>query len=129
MPSPSEPETAIVQCVTLIVRNQFQTAPNTFGLWKEYLYWPSYDPDAFILPEDLHCPHTSTIVHHEEGAEEGTEEVSLYSNMSSELLMNWQNSFSSMKSNEETTCLVKSILLHPQFQLGNLVKFNATNEN
>ena len=34
-----------------------------------------------------------------------------------------------MKSNEETTCLVKSILLHPQFQLGDLVKFNATNEN
>jgi len=115
--------------VTLIVRNWFQTAPNTFGLWKEYLYWLSYDPDAFISPEDLHRPHTSAIVHHEEGAEEGTEEASLYSNTSSKLLMNWQNSFSSMKSNEETTCLVKSILLHPQFQLGNLVKFNATNEN
>ena len=129
MPSPSEPETAVVQRMTLVVRNWFQTAPNTFGLWKEYLYQPSYDPDAFISPEDLHRPHTSAIVHHKEGAEEGTEEASLYSNRSSELLMNWQNSLSSMKSNEETTRLVKSIILHPQFRLGDLVKFNATNEN
>ena len=129
MPSSSELETAVVQRVTLVVRNRFQTAPNTFSLWKEYLYRPTYDPDAFISPEDLHRPHTSAIVHHEEGAEEGTEEASLYSNRSSELLMNWQNSLSSMKSNEETTHLVHSVLLHPQFQLGNLVKFNATNEN
>ena len=101
--------------MTLIVQNQFQIAPNTFSLWKEYLYQLSYDPNVFISPEDLHCPHTSTIIYHEEGAEKGTEKASLYSNKSSELLMNWQNSFSSMKSNEETTCLVKSILLHPQF--------------
>jgi len=113
----------------LIVRTQFQTAPNAFSLWKEYLYRPSYDPNTFISPEDLHRPHTSTIVHHDKGVEEGTEEVSLYSNRSSKLLMNWQNSLSSMKSNKETTRLVKSVLLHPQFRLGNLVKFNATNEN
>jgi len=129
MPSPSDPETVVTQRVTLIVQNRFQTAPNTFGLWKEYLYQPSYDPDAFISPEDLHHPHTSAIVRHEEGEEEGTEDASLYSNRSSELLMNWQNSFSSMKSNEETTRLVHSVLLNPQFQLSDLEKFNATNEN
>jgi len=56
MPVPLE--TAAVQHVTLIVRNRFQTDPNTFGLWKEYLYQPSYDPDAFILPEDLYHPVT-----------------------------------------------------------------------
>ena len=129
VPSPSEPETAVIQRMMLVVQNQFQTAPNAFGLWKEYLYRPSYDSDAFISPEDLHRPHTSAIIHHDKGVEEGTEEVSLYSNASSKLLMNWQNSLSSMKSNEETTRLVKSVLLHPQFRLGNLVKFNATNEN
>ncbi|KAH9955651.1 hypothetical protein BC827DRAFT_1271560 [Russula dissimulans] len=43
--------------------NQFCTAPNAFGLWKEYLYWPSYDPDAFISPGDLYHPHASVINH------------------------------------------------------------------
>jgi len=107
----------------------FQTAPNTFGLWKQYLYRPSYDPDASVSPEDLHRPHSSTIFLHEEGTEEGTEEASLYSNKSSELLMNWQNSVSIKKSNEETTRLVHSVLFDPKFRLGDLEIFNATIEN
>src|SRR6266581_942341 len=118
-------ETAVIQRVTLVVRNRFRTAPNTFGLWKEYLYRPSYDPDACISPEDLYLPHTSTIVLDEEA----TEEVSIYTNKSTELLMNWQNSISTQKSNEETTRLVHSVLFDPQFCLGDLNHFNATNEN
>jgi len=74
-------------------------------------------------------PHTSAIVYHEEGTEKETEEVSVYSNRTSELLMNWQNSFSNQKSNQETTRLVCSVLLHPQFQLADLVNFNASKEN
>jgi len=129
-PIPGPSETAVVQRVTLIVRNRFRTAPNTFGLWKEYLYRPSYDPDAFISPEDLHHPHASTTVLHEDSDSEQTEEAaSVYSNKSSELLMNWQNSYSINKSNEETTRLVHSVLLHPQFRLDDLVNFNATKEN
>ena len=122
-------ETAVVQHVTLIVQNQFQTAPNTFGLWKEYLYQPSYDPDAFILPEDLHRPHTSAVIHHKEGMAEETEDVLVYSNKSSELMMNWQNSISNQKSNEETTQLVHDFLFHFKFRLGDLKHFNAANEN
>jgi hypothetical protein len=82
------------------------------------------------LPEDLHHPHTSTILLHEDSDLEQTEEAaSVYSNKSSKLLMNWQNSCSINKSNEETTQLVHSILLHPQFQLDDLANFNVTNEN
>ena len=128
-PIPSDSSVVPAQRVTLIVRNRFQTPPNTFGVWKEYLYRPSYDPDAFISPEDLHRPHNSTIFLHEEGTEERKEEASVYSNKSSELLMNWQNSFSDKKSNEETTRLVHSVLLHPQFRLGDIERFSATVEN
>ena len=117
---------SVVPRVTLIVRNRFQTPPNTFGVWKEYLYRPSHDPDAFVSPEDLHRPHSSTIFLHEEGTEK---EASVYSNKTSELLMNWQNSFSDKKSNEETTRLVHSVLFHPQFRLGDLEHFSATIEN
>jgi Plavaka transposase len=123
MANPSE--TAVIQRVTLVVRNRFQTAPNTFGLWKEYLYRPSYDPDASISPEDLYLPHTSAIVLDEEA----TDEVSIYTNKSTELLMNWQNSISTQKSNDETTRLVHGVLFDSQFRLGDLKKFNATYEN
>ena len=125
MPIPSE--AAVVQRMTLMVQNWFQTAPNTFSLWKEYLYQPSYNPDAFISPEDLYHPPTSAIVLGKEGTEEAS--ATVYSNEMSELLMNWQNSFSNKKSNKETTWLIHSVLLNPQFHLGDLVKFNATNEN
>ena len=126
-PIPSH--TSVVRRVTLIVRNKFQTSPNSFGVWKEYLYRPSHDPDAFVSPEDLHRPHSSTIFLHEEGTEERREEATVYSNKSSEILMNWQNSFSDKKSNEETTRLVHSVLFHPQFRLGDLEHFSATVEN
>ena len=104
-------EPAVIQRVTLVVRNRFQTAPNTFGLWKEYLYRPSYDPDASISPEDLYHPHASAIVLDKEA----TDDVAIYTNKSTELLMNWQNSISTQKSNEETTRLVHCVLFDPQF--------------
>jgi hypothetical protein len=42
--------------------------------------------------------------------------------------MNWQNSISNQKSNNETTRLVHDVMLHPDFRLGDLVNFNATTE-
>jgi hypothetical protein len=73
----------------------------------------------------LYLPHPSAIVLDEET----TEDASVYTNKSTELLMNWQNSISTQKSNEETTRLVHSVLLDPQFRLGDLEKFNAMYEN
>ena len=116
--------------MTLIVCNHYQTTPNSFGLWKEYLYWPSYDPDAFISPEDLYCPHTSTIVPDEEEKLKAAFEFgSVYHNNTTELLLDWQNSGSSTKSNEELNRLVHTVLLHPEFWLHALWNFNATCEN
>jgi hypothetical protein len=119
------PESTVVPRVTLIVRNRFETAPNSFGLWKEYLYRPSYDPDASVSPEDLYRHHTSASV----PDKEGLEEASIYSNKSVELLLDWQNSGSAGKSNEEINRLVRDVLLHPDFKLGELQNFNATREN
>ena len=116
--------------MTLIVRNPFQTAPNSFGLWKEYLYRPSYDPDAFITPEDLYRSDTSTIILDERrGIKARPAPDSLYSNKSTELLLDWQNSGGPKKSNEEVTRLVHHVLYDPEFQLGDLCKFNATREH
>ena len=129
--SPPPEDTHIIPRISLIVRNPFWTAANSFGLWKEYLYRPSYDPDAFISAEDLYVPHPSTIVPEaDDSDEEKHMECSpLYSSKSAELLLGWQNTGSSAKSNEEINRLVRTVLHHPEFELDALRSFNATREN
>jgi len=111
--------------VSLIVRNRFQTAANSFGLWKEYLFRPSYDPDALISTNDLYHPHASTII----ADNNKQEEDSGYKNKSVELLLGWQNTGSSVKSDDEINRLVYHVLYNPEFQLEELGKFNARREN
>jgi hypothetical protein len=102
-----------------------------FGLWKEYLYRPSYDPDAFISLEDLYRPLTSPDTVDPQAGDEGKhlEHPPLYSSKSVALLLEWQNTGSSAKSNDKINCLVRSVLLHPEFQPDTLQSFNATREN
>ena len=114
--------------MTLIVRNPFQTAPNSFGLWKEYPYRPSYDPDAFISVKDLCHSHTSAIIPDEERTTKEAPE-SVYSNKTIELLMHWQATGSSKKTNKELDRLVHDVLRHPEFKLDKLDKFNAARKN
>ena len=49
-----EQPTAALPHLCLIVHNQLQTATNSFGLLREYLDQPSFDPDSFDPEEDLH---------------------------------------------------------------------------
>jgi len=123
--STSNPEATVIPCVSLIVWNWFQTAANSFGLWKEYLFHPSYDPDVLISANDLYHPYASTIV----ADNNKQEEDSGYKNKSIELLLGWQNTGSSVKSNDKINCLVYHILYNPEFQLEELGKFNARHEN
>lgn len=113
--------------MSLIVRNRFQTAANGFGLWKEYLYRPSYDPDALISAEDLYHPPASTIITDNDSDKQDVS--SGCSNRSIELLLGWQNTGSSAKSDDEITRLVHGILYHPDFRLAELEGFNARREN
>ena len=116
--------------VSLIVRNPFRTATNSFGLWKEYLYRPSYDPDAFISVEDLYRPHApAAVVPNADDEGKDLEDSSIYSSKSVELLLDWQNTGSSAKSNEEMNRLVHQVLHHPEFELDTLRSFNAGREN
>jgi hypothetical protein len=123
---PSLPEATVIQRVSLVVRNRFQTPTNSFGLWKDYLYRPSYDPDAFISAEDLYHPHSSVAIVSDT---DRAEVPSMYTNETTQLLLEWQNTGSFTKSNEEVTRLVHKVLLHPNFQPEHLLKFNATREN
>ena len=110
-------DTPIILRVSLIVQNQFQTTPNGFGLWKEYLYCPSYDPDAFISADDLYCPHISTVVPQVNDEAKHLDYPNLYSSKTVELLLDWQNTGSSAKSNREINRLVHGVLHYLEFQL------------
>jgi hypothetical protein len=95
------------------------------------LYRPSYDPDTFISTEDLYRPAspTSTAVPHANDEGKHLEISTLYSSKTAELLLDWQNTSGSMKSDEEINRLVQAVLLHPEFELDALPTFNATREN
>jgi len=55
--------------------------------------------------------------------------VSLYTNQTVELLLDWQHSGSARKSNDELNRLIKEVLLYSKFKLNKLLKFNAMHKN
>ncbi len=57
------------------------------------------------------------------------EVFSPYKMKSVELVIDWQNTGSSAKSNEEINCLVHDVLCHPEFWLDKLSHFNTAYEN
>ena len=112
-----------VQHVILIVWNPLSMASNVFGMWKKYLYRPSYDPNASLLHENLYCPHNiNSMLSTPPGV---AVEDSGSSNKTSELLMNWQNTGSSQKLDVEMNHLVHEVALNPEFNLEDLKNFNA----
>jgi Plavaka transposase len=122
----NEQPTAIrfIPRLCLIVRNRLRTATNSFGLLREYLYRPSFDPDAFVPDKDLHQiggadpvpmpPPSPTPAHR---------------NASVEMIMNWKDSGVPTKSHAEINRLVKDVLLDPGFKLEDLRGFSVAREN
>jgi hypothetical protein len=52
-----EANTPIIRRVILHVRDILRTGVNRFGVFREYPYRPSHDPDAFVSTTDLsNCP-------------------------------------------------------------------------
>lgn len=81
------------------------------------MYHPFYDPNVFIFAEDLYRPqsHPFTAIPHSN--DEGNHlDTTLYSSKTAELLLNWQNTGSFTKSDEEINHLVQAVLLHPEFE-------------
>jgi hypothetical protein len=118
-------EPTILPHITLFVQKPFCTLPNNFGIWKEYRRCPSYNLDVFLSAEDLYHPHTSTIV----TRQVQEEEMSAFTNKSTRLLIDWQNTGSSAKSNNKINHLVHEVILHPDFWLNEVQTFNVGWEN
>jgi hypothetical protein len=121
-----EQPTVALPRLCLNVHNRLRTATNSFGLLREYLDRPSFDPDSFVPEDDLHQVG-------------GTDRVSIlppslrpslvHRNESVEILMNWKDSGASTKSDAEVNRLVNDVLLDPNFKLEDLQGFNVAREN
>jgi len=119
--------TATIPRLCLIVRNRLRTATNSFGLFREYRYRPSFDPDSFVPNKDPHQvggadpvpmpPPSLAPVHF------------VHRNESVEMIMNWKDSGAPTKSDAEINHLVKEVLLDPGFKLEDLRGFNVAREN
>jgi hypothetical protein len=77
---------------------------NAFGLFREYQHRPSYDPDSTVPSDDLAyvvTPGTNTNNSIDTIPDTTSEAASSSTNVTTELLLNWQNSGSELKSHSE----------------------------
>jgi hypothetical protein len=124
---PTKQPTTVLPRLRLIVRNRLRTATNSFGLLREYLYRPSFDPDSFVPEKDLYqaggTNHTSPVFM------QMPPPAPVHRNESVEMIMNWKDSGATTKSNAEVNRLVSDVLLDPNFKVEDLQRFNVAREN
>jgi hypothetical protein len=129
-PVPVPPKPRLL-AVYLMVTNPLKTASNTFGLFRKYLFHPSYDPDLVVDPGDLSNlgtrrtspPPSSEPSKINQGAPWP------FPNMSIWRLMKWMNTGSRSKSEGEVNRLVNEVLNAPDFCGEELRNFRVRREN
>ncbi|CAK5267103.1 unnamed protein product [Mycena citricolor] len=108
-----EPELAIRR-VTLLVRDRFTTAVNKFGLYREYLHRPTYDPDALVDLEQLANKPKLLETPPVPGSTDRTHNVPpVYE--SEKLLFGWNDNGNVQKSDGELEALVHDVIQQPGF--------------
>ena len=119
LPQPPAPAPTLrpqLPTVYLMVTNPLKTITNSFGLFRQYLFHPSYDPDSLVNPSDLsnlttHTPPSLPLV----SKETNHNPPWPFTNMSIWRLMRWMNTGSSSKSEGEVDHLVNDVLNAPDF--------------
>ena len=119
----------LIRRVILHVRDSFRTGVNQFGVLRDYLHRPSYDPDAFVTSEDLANFTTAPLSMVGEIPSHIFDPPRPFENMSKYLLMTWYNTGSSQKTEKELTRLVKEVIGAPEFKPEDLGSFDAHQEN
>ncbi|CAA7262241.1 unnamed protein product [Cyclocybe aegerita] len=106
-----------------------KTAANAFGLWQQYEYRPSYDPDNTVDEDMVLSPLPPPPAGFTTPASTSTSSDLDNDENSAIRLMNWQNSGSELKSNVELKRLVNEVILHPKFNVEHFHKFNPSKSN
>lgn len=111
--------------VYLMVTNPLTTALNTFGVFRKYLFHPSYDPDSVVDPGDLSNLGPPTPPPSLESNSTDYKPPWPFSNMSVWRLVRWMNTGSRSKSEGEVNRLVNEVLKAPDFRVEDIHDFNA----
>jgi hypothetical protein len=98
-------------------------------LWREYQHCPSYDPDSAVNAKKLANLNTDNTDSSPSLLEHDPDSEPVHKNSTIESLINWQNTGSTSKSNNEVNCLVRDVLRRPGFSVEDLEGFDATREN
>lgn len=141
----STPTPPVARIVRLIVRDTLWTDYNAFGLRRHYMHRPTYEPDAFLTPEDLlapnrHAAQSNAPVHiplptlTTSPIPSPTVTAELpppwpLANMSKWLLMRWANNGKTTKSASEIDSLVSDVIMDPAFNAADLHGFRSETEN
>lgn len=127
---PLPPPPNVVKKVILHVQDFFRSEVNHFGILREYLHRPSYDPDASLSPEDLANyptePPASAVLNLNPITPPPPWP---FLNMSTYHLMNWFHTGGSQKSEGEVTRLAKEVIGAADFNTEDLAGFSASREN
>jgi len=116
--------------VYLTVTNPLTTALNTFGLFRNYLFHPSHDPDSVVDSNDLsNLGARAPPPPFPEQNRTGREPPWPFPNMSTWRFMRWLNTGSRSKSEGEANRLVHEVINAPDFQADDLQNFSAHREN
>ena len=133
LPEPPQPvflPRSRLPTVYLIVTNPLKTALNSFGIFRQYLFHPSHDPDALVNPSDL----SNLPTHHPslpltKSKETDRDPPWPFANMSTWRLMHWVNTGTKSKSKGEVDRLVNNVLNASDFRAEDLHNFSTHREN
>lgn len=120
------PGSSALPRVILHVSDPLCTGYNRFGLFREYKYRPSYDPDSAVDEDDLagrQAPQPPLV------NEVAKPPAWPFANMSTYLLMDWMFTGSNCKSIGEIDRLAKDVLSSKDFHPEDLSGFSARREN
>ncbi len=127
-------ETGIIQHITLIVRDQFETAADKFGIWRNYPRRPTREPDASLSLDNLAAnpmqtdpPSRSVII--PEPPDSANHPYWPFANVTIHRMMQWLNNGSTTKSEAQINELVNNVILTPEFSQDHLTGFDAHKEN
>ena len=116
--------------IYLMVTDPLKTITNSFGLFRQYLFHPSYDPDSLVDPGDLSNIVTPTPPSLPSVSKEASHSPPWpFANMSIWRLMQWMNTGSNSKSEGEVNRLVDGVLNASDFRAEDLHNFSAHREN
>ena len=130
----SEPNPPVCR-VILIVCDHLITFINSFGIWHDYPQCSSVDPDSLLNPDDLstaHCPNNlaSHVMSSDTQAFNSSKPYYWpFLNATVYGVMQWLNNGHTVKSEVETTKLIRDVILSLNFDPANLVGFDAHWEN